>query len=112
VGQTTPTCGVLNANDQAPIPPGGGAGAIGGAGAGGAGGAGAGGAGGLLGANGAGGAGGAGGLDPAVSLSGSTPLAFTGGDPRPLVLVGLLLLTAGWFARHRLTRRRRARSPQ
>ena len=111
-GQTTPTCGVLNANDQAPIPPGGGAGAIGGAGAGGAGGAGAGGAGGLLGANGAGGAGGAGGLDPAVSLSGSTPLAFTGGDPRPLVLVGVLLLTAGWFARHRLTRRRRARTPQ
>jgi phosphate transport system substrate-binding protein len=109
-GQTTPTCGVLNSNDQAPIPPGSGVNGVGGAGGGGAGGAGAGGAGGLDGANGVGGAGGAGGLDPAVSLSGSSPLAFTGGDPRPLVVVGVLLLAAGWYGRLRWTRRRRAGS--
>ena len=104
-GQTTPTCGVTNPNDQAPIPPGSANGLTSATGAGG----GANGAGGS-GANGAGGggAGGAGSLDPSVSLSGSTPLAFTGGDPRPVVVIGLLLLAAGWLARRRLLRILRA----
>ena len=101
-GQTTPTCGVLNPNDQAPVPPGTGVNGLTGANGGGAGG-GAGGADGSGGAGG-GGPGGAGSLDPSVSLSGSTPLAFTGGDPRPVVVVGLVLLATGWFARRRLLR--------
>ncbi len=41
-------------------------------------------------------------MDPAVSLSGSVPLAFTGGDPRPVVLIGVLLLLTGWVGRRRL----------
>jgi hypothetical protein len=51
-------------------------------------------------------------VDPSVSLSGSGPLAFTGGDPRPVVVVGLLLLVAGWAARRRLLRKRRMREAQ
>ena len=108
-GQTTPTCGVLNSSDQAPLPPGSSANGLtsagGAGGANGAGGAGANGAGGA----GANGAGGAGSLDPSVSLSGSTPLAFTGGDPRPVVIVGLVLLAVGWFTRRRLLRSMRTR---
>lgn len=108
-GQTTPTCGVTNATTGIP-------GATGAAAAGRA--AGANGAGGAGGANGAGGsgsgggangAGGAGGVDPGVSLGGSTPLAFTGGDPRPVILTGALLLLSGWVARRRLLRHRRAK---
>jgi phosphate transport system substrate-binding protein len=100
-GQTTPTCGVTNGTPPPPPPgaknvaltngSGGGANGAGGAGAGGggAGGAGAGGA-------------GAGGLDPSVSLSGSTPLAFTGFDPLPLVFVGMVLVILGAVGRRRL----------
>jgi ABC-type phosphate transport system substrate-binding protein len=96
-GQTTPTCGVTNG--LAPPPPPGAAnvalvnGAAGGSGAGGA--DGSGGAGGS-------GAGGAGGLDPSVSLSGSTPLAFTGFDPLPLVFAGMVLVLVGVIGRRRL----------
>ena len=109
-GQTTPTCGVTNPGGTPPIPPKSGVAGIGGttttAAGGGAGGAdgGAGGAGG--GAGGSSGYG-PGGVDPAVSLSGSAPLAFTGFDPRPFVLVGALLLMAGWIGRRRLLRNRR-----
>jgi hypothetical protein len=108
-GQTTPTCGVTNVS--APIPPKNGVGASlsGSDTSGGAGGSSS--AGGGSGGSGSDGGvgGGAGGVDPAVSLSGSVPLAFTGGDPRPVVLIGVLLLLAGWAGRRRLmgTRRRR-----
>jgi phosphate transport system substrate-binding protein len=104
-GQTTPTCGVVNAT--APIPPANGGSLSGGAGgAGGAGSAahlaGAGGSGSSGGAG--GGSGGAGGVDPGVSLGGSTGLAFTGMDIVPLVLLGTALLLAGWIVRRRLGR--------
>ncbi len=56
--------------------------------------------------SGSGGAGGAGGVDPAVSLSGGTGLAFTGGNPIPLLGIGAVLLSFGWYARRRLLRRR------
>jgi ABC-type phosphate transport system substrate-binding protein len=46
------------------------------------------------------------GVDPAVSLSGGTGLAFTGGDPLPLVVVGAALVVGAWFMRRRLLRRR------
>jgi ABC-type phosphate transport system substrate-binding protein len=107
-GQTTPTCGVTD--PTAPLPPASGVAGItshttsattaGAAGSGGANGSG--------GSDGAGGAGGAG-VSAAVSLGGSNPLAFTGSDPIPLVLVGGTLFTLGWTARRRLLRKRRAR---
>jgi len=109
-GQTTPTCGVTNPGGTPPIPPKSGVAGLGGAGgtAGGAADGASGGAGGGAG-GGSGGSGGsgAGGVDPAVSLSGSTPLAFTGFDPRPFVLTGALLLMVGWTARRRLLKSRR-----
>jgi ABC-type phosphate transport system substrate-binding protein len=111
-GQTTPTCGVTNATAAIP----GSSTTLGGhtAGAGGVGGSGAGGANGTGGSGGANGAGGngAGGVDPGVSLGGSSPLAFTGGDPGPLVLTGMFLLVTGWLARRRLLRLRRVREQQ
>jgi len=112
-GQTTPTCGVTNGNAPPP-PPGaaqvatvngntsdsGGSGSSGGTGAsGGTGGSG-------------GGDSGAGGVDPSVSLSGSTGLAFTGSDPLPVVLLGMVLLAVGWIGRRRLLADRRRRSAQ
>jgi phosphate transport system substrate-binding protein len=111
-GQTTPTCGVTNPNTVAIPGATGAAGAAGShtAGANGAGGSGSGG--GADGAGSANGAGGAGGVDPGVSLGGSTPLAFTGGDPRPVVLIGGLLLLSGWVLRRRLVRKRRAEDPR
>jgi len=51
-------------------------------------------------------------VDPSVSLSGSVPLAFTGSDPRPVVLVGILLLGVGFAARRRLDGGRRNREAQ
>lgn len=99
-GQTSPTCGVTNQNDQAPLPPASGVNAhdVGsGTGSGGTGGGGG---------SGSGGVGGVAGVDPAVSLS---PLAYTGGDPRPLVAAGALLLVGGWVARRRLQRPARTR---
>ncbi|HEY4928019.1 MAG TPA: substrate-binding domain-containing protein [Acidimicrobiales bacterium] len=108
-GQTTPTCGVTVAS--APIPPKNGVGSSldGSATSGGAGGSSS--AGGGSGGSGSSGgsSGGAGGVDPAVSLSGSVPLAFTGGDPRPVVLIGMLLLLTGWAGRRRLIGARRRR---
>ncbi len=52
------------------------------------------------------------GVDPSVSLSGSSPLAFTGGDPLPLVLAGALLVLIGWFARRRLLGHRGSETKQ
>jgi len=40
-----------------------------------------------------------------VSLSGSTPLAFTGGNPVPLVVFGAVLMVGAWIARRKLVRR-------
>jgi phosphate transport system substrate-binding protein len=105
-GQTTPTCGVTKA--AVPIPP-----KIGVAGttsSRGAGASGTGGSGSGLGGSGSGGTGGSGGasgVDPSVSLSGSVPLAFTGSDPRPLVIIGVLLLVVGFVTRRRLVGPRR-----
>ncbi|MGD0882132.1 MAG: substrate-binding domain-containing protein [Acidimicrobiales bacterium] len=105
-GQTTPTCGVTDAT--APIPPKSGEQSVGSSGSSGSGGSGgSGGSSASSSSSGYGGSGSGGGVDPAVSLSGSVPLAFTGGDPRPVVLVGLLLLVTGWWARRRLLRSRR-----
>jgi len=98
-GQTTPTCGVVNtaangatstssANKTVTSAGGSAVGASAGAG------------GSSSGSGGTGGSGGAG-----VSLSGSGGLAFTGSDPLPLVVVGLLLLVSGWWFRRRLIRR-------
>ncbi len=46
------------------------------------------------------------GVDPAVSLSGTTPLAHTGGDPLPLTIAGLVLLLFGFVGRRRFLGRR------
>ena len=106
-GQTTPTCGVTNPG--APPP-----GADGGAATGAAvtsshsttATSGSSGAAGADGSSGSGGSGsGADGVDPGVSLSGSTPLAFTGGNPLPLVVFGVLLMVGAWVVRRRLVRR-------
>ncbi len=109
-GQTTPTCGVTNVT--APVPPASGAAGTSG---------GSGGASSTSGSTAAsstashesststsGSSGGSGaGVDPGVSLTGSTPLAFTGGNPLPEAAVGAGLLAAGWVARRRMLRGRR-----
>ncbi len=108
-GQTTPTCGVTD--PSAPLPPASGVAGINAhtAGATTAGTSGSGGgSNGSGGSDGGGGAGGAG-VSAAVSLGGSNPLAFTGSNPIPLVLVGTSLFVFGWAARRRLLRKRRAR---
>ena len=107
-GQTTPTCGVTN-GAAPPAPPGAAnVATVNGNTAAGAGSASrALGAGGTAGGAGSG-AGGAGGVDPSVALSGSTSMASTGTDPAPLVIIGVLLLVAGWIGRRWLQRHRRA----
>jgi len=110
-GQTTPTCGVTSGGSTAAASANTGH-AAGGAttsaatttGAGGASG-GAGDAGGGSGSGGSGGSGGAGSVDPGVSLSGGSGLAFTGGNPLPLVVLGAVLLLGAWFVRRRLSGR-------
>ncbi len=108
-GQTTPTCGVTLAGAPAPGANGGAAtgasvaagtsttgtssGTSGTSGTGGSGG-------------GAGGSSTAAGANPSVSLSGGTGLAFTGGDPLPLAVVGAALVLGAWFVRRRLVRSR------
>ena len=47
------------------------------------------------------------GVDPGVSLTGSPTMAFTGGQPLPILAAGLFLTAAGWWARRRLTVRPR-----
>jgi phosphate transport system substrate-binding protein len=98
-GQTTPTCGVLNTAAQA-----GGSSAAAAAAAARAAAAAAAAAGGGGSGSGAGGSGS--GVNAGVSLSGGTGLAFTGGDPVPLVAVGGLLMVGAWLVRRRLMRRR------
>lgn len=106
-GQTTPTCGVTTVT--APIPPKVGVGSLTGGGSSSSGGGSSSSGGSASGGSSGGLGSGAGGVDPSVSLSGATPLAFTGGDPRPVVSLGVLLMAAGWMARRRLLRSRRSR---
>jgi phosphate transport system substrate-binding protein len=97
-GQTTPTCGIVNATAG---PPGANAGtATGAAVAAGSHGTGAGGAG----ANGSG-SGGAG-ADPSVGLAGTNSMAGTGIDPVPVTLLGLSLFVIGLVGRRRIVKRR------
>jgi phosphate transport system substrate-binding protein len=105
-GQTTPTCGVTNATAPAPTANSGHAtgsssttstaaaaaankattaGSSGGSG------------------SGSGGSGAA--VDPSVSLSGGTGLAFTGNNPVPLAVLGAILVLGAWMVRRRLLRR-------
>ena len=105
-GQTTPTCGVTN-GAAPPAPPGAPPiattnGAVGGASAKTAKTSGLSGSSSTAGSS--GGGGGGAGVDPAVSLGGSSGLAFTGSDPFPVLAVGVALLFAGWFVRRRLIR--------
>jgi len=103
-GQTAPTCGVTNSAAVASVP-----GSNGGTVATGPGGSGE-----SSGSGGTGGTGGtgAGGVDAGVALSGGTgPLAQTGSDPLPLVLVGGALAGVGLVGRRRLARFRPAKEP-
>ncbi|MGA2307648.1 MAG: substrate-binding domain-containing protein [Acidimicrobiales bacterium] len=93
-GQTKPTCGVTNTNNSAT--PGEAANGNGSTGAG------------AVTASGTSARSGQGtfpGVDPGVSLTGSSALAFTGINPLPIVLPGLLLIGVGWAARRRLRAR-------
>ena len=52
-----------------------------------------------------------GGVDPSVSLTGTTSMASTGSNPLPLVVIGVLLVAAGWIGRRRLQVQRRTGRP-
>jgi len=109
-GQTTPTCGVTNGTPPPPPPGAANTATVNGntasgktvsAAAGtGSGGSGAGGS----------GAGSGGGVDPSVALTGTSPLAGTGSNPVPLVVIGVVLVAAGWIGRRRLRVQRRTRA--
>lgn len=107
-GQTTPTCGVTNG---APPPPPPGAANIttinGNTATGKAVTAGT--SGSASGGSASGGEGG--GVDPSVSLTGTTSMASTGSNPLPLVVIGVLLVAAGWIGRRRLQVQRRTGRP-
>jgi ABC-type phosphate transport system substrate-binding protein len=118
-GQTTPTCGVTNTVAPPPPPNGGNGGTstgtsttTGTSGTTGSSGGGAAAGGNVQGVGvsasegvGASGSGGSS-VDPGVSLSGSASMAFTGGNPLPLTIVGLLMVAIGWIGRRRLLRTR------
>jgi ABC-type phosphate transport system substrate-binding protein len=118
-GKTTATCGVTNA--VAPTPPDDGGVATGAATTG----SGASvtasasksaavvGATGTSGSSGSGSGSGSGGsgVDPAVGLSGTSAMAFTGGNPVPLTILGAALILVGWFGRRRVLRRRVQETP-
>jgi hypothetical protein len=46
------------------------------------------------------------GVDPSVSLTGGSGLAFTGGNPVPLTILGVVLVLGAWSVRRLLLRRR------
>ena len=104
-GQTTPTCGVTNGTPPPPPPGAANIATVNGNSAkasstaatkGGAGGGGS-------------GSGGAGGVDPSVALAGTSAMAGTGGNPLPLLIIGVVLLAGGLIGRRRLLGHRRAR---
>jgi hypothetical protein len=65
----------------------------------------------VLSTGGSGGGGGTGaGVDPSVSLSSGTGLAFTGGNPIPLVVVGGSLFFGAMITRRRLLQGRRTKA--
>ncbi len=107
-GQTTPTCGVTNGAPPPPPPGAANITTINGNTA-------AGKAAVTAGTSAAGGGSGAGGegagVDPSVALTGTTSMASTGSNPVPLVVIGLLLVAAGWIGRRRLEAQRRTRRP-
>jgi len=118
-GQTTPTCGVTNTAAPPPPPNAGNGGTGGAAGGGTTSSTGPGGSAATANKTGAKGtttsarggvgasaSGALGGVDPGVSLSGSPTMAFTGGNPVPLTLLGLLLLAFGWTGRRRVLQAR------
>jgi hypothetical protein len=103
-GATTPTCGVVLATAPQPGANGGHAtGTSAGVGAASAAGSGS---GGTSGSGGSGGSGSGAGVDPGVSLSGGTGLAFTGSNPIPLTVLGAALVLGAWVWRRRLLKRR------
>jgi hypothetical protein len=109
-GQTTPTCGVTN-GAAPPAPPGAATVAtVNGNTAAGSkattAGTTAAGAASRAGGSAASGGGEGGGVDPSVALTGTTSMASTGSNPLPLVVIGVLLVAAGWIGRRRLQRRR------
>jgi ABC-type phosphate transport system substrate-binding protein len=63
------------------------------------------------GSSGSGSGGEGGGVDPSVALTGTTSMASTGSNPFPLVVIGVLLIAAGWIGRRRLQQQRRTRGP-
>ncbi|MHB8681853.1 MAG: substrate-binding domain-containing protein [Acidimicrobiales bacterium] len=103
-GRTSPTCGVTNPQTAAAAQAAASSSSAGGASAHAVGTNGRPGSGG--GVYGGGGAGAS--VDPGVSLGGSTPLAFTGGNPAPIVLAGSTLVVVGVLARRRLSTRKPA----
>jgi ABC-type phosphate transport system substrate-binding protein len=111
-GQTTPTCGVTNGTPPPPPP---GAAAIatvnGNTAAGKAVSSGGTAGGGSAGGGSGSGAGSGGGANPSVALTGTSPLAGTGSNPGPLIVIGVLLLAAGWIGRRRVQRHGRTRGP-
>jgi phosphate transport system substrate-binding protein len=103
-GQTTPTCGVVLATAPAPGANGGhatgtstAAGTVASSSAAKSG---------TSSTGGSGAAGSGAGADPAVSLGGSTGLAFTGSNPIPLAVLGAALFIGAWTVRRRLLRKR------
>ena len=101
-GQTTPTCGVTNGTPPPPPPGAANVTTVNGNTATGAAAVTAGAKAGTSG-SGAGAGGGSGaGVDPSIALTGAPPLAGTGSNPLPLVIIGVVLLAAGWIGRRRL----------
>jgi hypothetical protein len=105
-GQTTPTCGVTNGNPPPPPPGAANVTTVNGATGAGATAKVAGSA--VKSSSSGSAAGGGAGVNAAVSLGGSSPLAFTGSNPIPLVLAGSALLMVGWLGRRRLLAGRRS----
>jgi len=108
-GQTTPTCGVTNGTPPPPPPGAANIATVNGNTAAGKAAVTASTSG--PGSGGSGAGGGGAGVDPSVALTGTTSMASTGSNPAPLVVIGVLLVAAGWIGRRRLQDQRRTRRP-